>query len=273
MPAIIGGQTILNSPCNFFFVSSVLYITTNMAQKISIAPNLPASYATPKEKGKHPAVILIHEIWGLTPHIMDVADRLAKEGYVCAAPDLFADVEFEDHGVDQTIMAEMHDPAKRDEAQKKMRAHFAPVHSPDFAHGVLKKLGNVFHYLSKDENVNGNIAIMGFCFGGTYSLAFAAKESKLKAAISFYGTAPEPDKIATIMCPMLAFYGEKDERLMEALPVLREEMKKQGKHFESFVYPNVGHEFFNDTNPVTYNAEAAGDAWKKTLVFLEKNVK
>jgi carboxymethylenebutenolidase len=116
------------------------------------------------------------------------------------------------------------------------------------------------------------VAVCGFCFGGSYSYSLAISESRLKAAVPFYGHAStEISELQKINCPVLAFYGEKDENLMSTLPELKENMKAAGVNYEAVVYPNCGHAFFNDTNKFAYNQEAATDAWQRTLRFLAAN--
>jgi carboxymethylenebutenolidase len=123
-----------------------------------------------------------------------------------------------------------------------------------------------------DERVDGNIGVIGFCFGGTYTFQLAIHDERIKAAVVFYGHPPEEGEIPNIHCPILAFYGDQDANLMQTLPALKENMGKHGKSFEAVVYPGVGHAFFNDTNARAYNREVADDAWKKTLAFLKANV-
>jgi len=240
--------------------------------EISNSITLPAFLASPEGKDTYPGIILIHEIWGLDDHIKDVTKRYAKEGYVVLAPDLFAGTPIE-NAVSPSLFAEMGDPAKRDEAQKKMRAALAPMQSPEFAKDMIHKLQMCFSYFEKQEKCNGAIGVLGFCFGGSYSFALATTQPKLKAAVSFYGQAPEADKIEAINCPVLAFYGEQDTNLIDHLDELKNNMKKYKKEFESVVYPNTGHAFFNDSNRNRYNKEASDDAWKKSLAFLSKNLK
>lgn len=243
-----------------------------MHKSIDIAPNLPVYHTYPDGNGKHPGLILIHEIWGLGEHIKDVSNRFAAEGYSVLAPDLFADVKFEGT-IDQTILAEMQNPETRDAAQQKMRTITAPVRTPEFGEKAVEKLEHCFAHLQKDAGVSGGIGITGFCFGGTYSFALACAEPELACAVPFYGHPPAEEKIRDISCPILAFYGDMDQPLMESLPALKEEMAAQGKEFEAVVYPGARHAFFNDTNPATYNEAAAKDAWPKALAFLEKNLK
>jgi carboxymethylenebutenolidase len=240
--------------------------------EISNSIKLPAFLSTPDiEEKTYPGIILIHEIWGLDDHIKDVTKRFARQGYAVLAPDLFAGTPVE-NAVSPDLFAQMHDPAKRDEAQKKMRAALAPMQSPEFAKDMLHKLQMCFSYMEKQKNCNGNIGVLGFCFGGSYSFALAAAQPKIKAAIPFYGQGPSVDKIEKINCPVLAFYGEQDANLIDHLEELKAEMKKYKKDFTSVVYPDTGHAFFNDTNPNRYNNEAAQDAWKKSLAFLSKNL-
>jgi carboxymethylenebutenolidase len=232
---------------------------------------LPALLAASTAGGLYPGIILIHEIWGLDDHIKNVTKRFAKEGYVVLSPDFFAGTPIE-NAVSPDLFAQMHDPAKRDDAQKKMRAVLAPMQSPEFAKDMMHKLQKSFDYLEKQKQCNGKIAVLGFCFGGTYSFALASAQKKIKAAVPFYGQAPDSEKIETINCPVLAFYGEQDTNLVDHLPELKAGMKKFHKEFEAVVYPNCGHAFFNDTNSNRYNKEAAESAWEKTLEFLTENL-
>ncbi len=234
--------------------------------------NIPAYHSYPDKGGKHPGLIVIHEIWGLIPNIKNISDRFAKEGYSVLAPDLFFDTPLESLAGEK-LFKEAQDPETRDEAQKKMREQFGPMRSPEFAKQAVNKLKDCFEYLLDDENVNGNIGVLGFCFGGTYSFALAAAEQRIKASVPFYGQPLEKDKIPNLNCPVLAFYGEQDTRLIETLPELKENMKIADKNFEAIVYPNCGHAFMNENNTRMYNKEAADDAWKKTLEFLSKNLK
>lgn len=232
---------------------------------------IPAYYVTPDTQIKHPAIILIHEIWGLNDHIKSVAIRLQQQGYIVLAPDLFSDVDISMQ-VSASLFKDFTDPSKHDEVQKKMRDVFAPVHSPEFAATTIAKLQECFTYLLKQQECNGNIGIVGFCFGGTYAYSFAAEQPQLKAAVPFYGHAPESDRLNQIACPVLAFYGGQDKDLSSRIPELNETMALFHKKFQAVEYPDVGHAFFNDTNPDRYNKEAAEDAWGRMLEFLKENV-
>jgi len=220
---------------------------------------------------KRAGVILIHEVWGLNKNIRSLADRLVAEGYVVLAPDLISHTGITEK-IDQSILAQVANPSTRDEAQKKMRAAMSPLRSEEFGKETVERLKTCFNYLKRENKVE-KIAVMGFCFGGTYSYSFAASEPALAAALPFYGHAPEKEEeLARISCPIMAFYGEKDIALVQSLPQLEASMKKLNKDFQYKIYPNTGHAFMNDTNPTTYNKEAAEDAWEKALQFLEKHL-
>jgi carboxymethylenebutenolidase len=174
--------------------------------------------------------------------------------------------------VSDDLVKDLFDPEKRSAIQPKLRAIMAPIQAPDYAEGARLKLKECYKYLSKNSVTGDKIAVMGFCFGGTYSFETAMIEPELKAAVPFYGHAAfSVDQLKAIKCPILAFYGEKDENLISQLPEVDANMKKAGVNFRKVVYPGCGHAFFNDTNPYTYNADAAKDAWQKTLAFLSSS--
>lgn len=218
---------------------------------------------------KGPAIIVVHEIYGLNDQVRGVADRLAAEGYLALAPELMPpDLK---SLVGTELVAQLADPATRDEAQKKVRAALAPMRTPEFAKIAVAKLEVCFAFLKAQPESNGAVGILGFCFGGTYAFALAVHQPELKFSIPFYGQPPEPlDSVESITCPVLAFYGDQDERLMATLPDLEKAMDAHGKNFSGLVYPGVGHAFFNEKNPRMYNAEAAAKAWEEVKKFLTR---
>ena len=242
-------------------------ITISNSEKTYSIP----AYVAGEEKAARGAVILIHEVWGLNQNMRGIADRMAAEGYLALAPDLISQTGILDI-IDQSIMKEVADPATRDEAQKKMRAAMAPIMAPEFAKETVERLKACCEYL-KDKYKVEKIAVMGFCFGGTYSYALAAAGIGIVAALPFYGHAPQDEaELQKISCPVYAFYGEKDTRLTDALPQLAESMKKLGKDFKYKVYPNTGHAFMNETNTAMYNEAAAKDGWHEAIQFLGQHM-
>jgi carboxymethylenebutenolidase len=229
--------------------------------------------ALPQGSGKHPALIVIEEVWGLTDHIKDVCHRFAAEGFVVLAPEL----------IDPAILAQLSpdivqemwsdDPDIKHAAQANMRELMQPIWSPEFAQGAIAKLKACVDYVLADESVDGNVGTVGFCFGGTYAFQLAIHDARIKASVPLYGQPPQPlESIASIQCPILNFNGGKDERLMAQIPALTEAMKEYGKEYTAITYPEAGHAFFNDTNKRAYDAAAAQDAWQKMLAFLHEHL-
>jgi carboxymethylenebutenolidase len=202
----------------------------------------------PKPAGAHPAVIVIHEIWGLVDHIKDVARRLGAEGFVALSVDLF----------DGQIVTKL-------EEGMKMRQKFSEEK-------ILSDLNGAFNYLRKLDFVNPKgIGSMGFCMGGGLSLLSACHIPELASAVVFYGRNPSPiDLVKNIQCPILCNYAGADMGISESdINLLKQTLTKHGKVFDMKVYPGAPHAFFNDTKE-SYRPDAAKDAWERTLRFFNK---
>ena len=227
------------------------------------------SYVAHPETKVKGAVIVVHEVWGLNDHTKNITDRLAKEGYIALAPELLSDTF--DVVTARSLQEDLFDPEKRNEVQPKLRALMTPMQNPEFGERTLAKVKDLFSHLYEIEEVKQHVAIMGFCFGGTYSYTLAVNEPRLKLAVPFYGHCNyDVEDLKKISCPVRAFYGEKDEGLTGSLPDLKKKMQDASVDYEAKVYPNCGHAFFNDTNKFAYNQEAASDAWKRTLEILQQ---
>ena len=209
------------------------------------------------------AIIVIHEVWGLDDHIKSVTDRFAEVGYLALAPSLLEITDFTSSEVAQ-LKQDLFDPERRDAVQPQLRKLMAPMQAPDFGRLTTERVSACFNYLYDKPENQQKVAVIGFCFGGSYSFTLAVTEPRLKLALPFYGHADQPvDELSHIKCPVRAFYGEDDERLMQSLPDLKQRMANAKVDFQAKVYPDCGHAFFNDTNPRTYNQAAADDAWTK----------
>lgn len=208
----------------------------------------------PKNKGKHPAIIVIHENRGLNDHTRDVARRFAAEGYVALAVDALS----------------RKGGTAAFETPEKVREAFAAISSAD----VMKDLNAGLAFLNTHPNVRKNkLASIGFCWGGARSFLLATEANQLQAAVVFYGTAPTEEPLAKVHCPVLGIYGETDERITSKVPEVEAAMKKLKKTYEYKIYKGAPHAFFNDTNGERYKPEAAKEAWAQTLAFLKKNLK
>jgi carboxymethylenebutenolidase len=254
-------------------------------------------YARPdRTTGPLPGVLVIQEIMGVNRHIEDVTRRFAAAGYAALAPDLFATngerplalsnerVE-EAFGFAATLPpGTMFDPASRQaalatlgEAQRgRIAESFAQVFSfagQGRAESLMAPLRAGFRHLRGERGgtQGRRIGCVGFCMGGGLSALLACEEPELSGVAVFYGTAPPAGKIAGIACPVIAFYGSKDQRVNAGVPGFRDAMHAAGKSLDSHTYEGASHAFFNDDGP-SYDANAARDSWTRLLGFFSKTL-
>jgi len=239
-----------------------------------------------------PGVLVLQEAWGVDDHIEDVTRRIAAAGYVALAPDLFAEDGKRPEPLSRERLKELvafanqvpaafSDPAARDAAlaerpadeRARLDASLTALRAIGFAperrEVQLAVIGAAARYLREEqpETRGQKLAAVGFCMGGTLAALLACRDPALAASVIFYGGAPTAEEVRGITCPVLGFYGEKDTRLMGQLPGFVEAMRAAGKRFESHVYPEAGHAFFNDGRPV-YHVGASRDAWARLMIFL-----
>jgi len=206
--------------------------------------------ASPKQ-GSGPGVIVIQEWWGLVDHIKDLCDRFAQEGFVALAPDLY-------HGKSTK---------SPDEAGKLMMAMRIDEAERDLTAAAQ-------YLLTLDSTTSDKVGVVGFCMGGALALYTATKNPQIGASVVFYGGHPKvkPD-LPNLHAPVLGLYGEKDRSVTPASAhELERQVKALGKQIEVKVYPGADHGFFNDVRPEVYNAEAAADAWRRTIAFLREHL-
>jgi len=218
-------------------------------------------------------IVLIHEVWGLVDHIKDVADRLAAEGYLVIAPDILSKAGVPPTtGLDLFRYASSADPETRSKVQPQLREMFTLPRNPEYSAWAVGALKSAVDWLEQQPGIEGRVGVVGFCFGGNFSFALAARDSRITAAVPYYGFRPPVEAIPGISCPVLALYGDQDTMLVEGLDELRADMAAHGVDFEARVYPDSGHAFFNDTNDFQYRADTAAAAWRDTLAFLAQHV-
>ncbi len=215
-------------------------------------------------------LILIHEIWGLVDHIRDVADRYAAEGWLVAAPDILS------HGGIEPLLGEelfaannSPDDEVRVAAQPRMRDALTHVHAPEYAAWAVAALRATVDRL--EPEVGERLVVTGFCFGGTYAFQLAVADPRIRASVPFYGRPPQPEQMASIGCPVLGVYGQHDPTIVDGLPEVTRRMVEAGVAFDTIVYPDAGHAFFNDTGP-RYRADDAADAWARVTEFFRAHV-
>jgi carboxymethylenebutenolidase len=205
-----------------------------------------AYVAYPERKTKAPAVMVIHEIFGLTDWEPTVADRLANEGFVAIVPDLLSSK----HGKS---------PANPDEGRKLIGEL-----EPD---RITADLDAVYAYVNGLPAVaRDQIGTIGFCWGGGQSFRYATNNPRLKAAVVAYGPAPDSASLRRIKAPVLGVYGENDERINASLPDVAAKMEASGVTFTYEVYPETGHGFLKPGRQGSDGPQVQ-KAWNRILEF------
>jgi carboxymethylenebutenolidase len=207
--------------------------------------------ALPDGHGKHPGIVVIHEWWGLNDQIKDEAQKLAAQGYVALAVDLY-------RGKVATTA---------DEAHELMRG------LPDDR--GIRDLEAAFDYLAARRDIEANkIASVGWCMGGGWSIKLAMSEPKLAACIVNYGSLPtETSSIAKIHAPVLGNFGAEDRGITpDSVHAFEAAMKAVGKSVDVKIYEGAGHAFQNPNNTQGYRPEATADAWTRMTAFLKQTL-
>ena len=197
------------------------------------------------------AVMVIHENRGLTPHIEDVARRVALAGFVAFVPDF--------------LSSQGGTPANEDEAR-------TLIGKADLA-AITAQASAVVAMLAKAPGSNGRVGTVGFCWGGALVDRVAvAAPAPLAAAVSYYGPAPASAEAVKVQAAMLLHYAGKDARVNATGLPWAEALKAAGKTVEAHVYDGVDHAFNNDTSAERYNAQAAALAWDRTAAFFHRHL-
>lgn len=212
--------------------------------------------AYPEVKDKATAVIVIHEIFGLSDWVRGVTDQLAEAGYIAIAPDLLSGSAPGGGGT-----AEL---GGGDAVRKAISAL-----APDQITADLKAVAD---HVAKLPASNGKVAVGGFCWGGTQTFRFATNNKDIKAAFAFYGSGPDKaEDLARIACPVYGFYGGNDNRVNATIPKSTELMKQAGKTYAPVIYDGAGHGFMRAGEAPDASAdnkkarEAAWQRWKDAL--------
>ena len=203
----------------------------------------------PEGKKKYPGVIVIHENRGLTPHIRDVNNRMAQEGFVALAPDALSPL------------------GGTPEDQDKARDMFGQLDRQQTVNNFVAAV----KYLETHPRSTGKVGCTGFCWGGAMTNQVAVNSPDLDAAAPYYGSVPAPEDVPKIRAKMMAHYASDDERINAGIPAFEEALKKAGIEYEIFIYEGTQHAFNNDTGN-WYNKEAADLAWKRTTTFFREKL-
>ena len=199
---------------------------------------------------KLPGIVVVHENRGLNPYIEDVGRRASVEGFITLAPDALWPLGGYPGNDDDG--REMQKKRDRDE--------------------MLEDFIAAYDYLKNHEQCNGQIGVVGFCFGGWISNMMAVKIPTLQAAVPFYGGQPSADETARINAPLLLQYAGLDERVNAGWPDYEKALKENDIEYTAYLYPDVNHGFHNNTTP-RYDPEAAKLAWTRTIDFFNEKLK
>lgn len=210
----------------------------------------------PEVKDKATAVIVIHEIFGLSDWARLAADEFAEAGYIAIAPDLLSGMAPNGGGTKELGQ----DVGRTIQSLSKEQ--------------IAGDLDAVAAYVSKLPACNGKVVVAGFCWGGGQTFSYATHNKDIKAGLSFYGPMPTNEEaIKKINCPIYGFYGENDNRINSQIPAAEERMKKAEKKYEPVTYKGAGHGFMRageqpDANDA--NKKAREDAWVRIKDILKK---
>lgn len=203
----------------------------------------------PIARGAWPAVIMLHEWWGLEEHFRDLGRRLAQEGFVTLVPDLY-------HG--------------KLTSGRQEAAHLKA--SLDIERAVQEILDGI-PYLRSLPFVSGKIGIMGFCMGGGLALLGACRSAELSAAVIYFPSIyPDPSELENVACPVLLHYGTADSVTpMSEIERIQKTLEQRQKPYELYLYEEAGHAFMN-THGGNYHQEAAEVSWPRTVEFFRRRL-
>ena len=206
-----------------------------------------AAHLAVPDSGRGRAVVVLHEAWGLDGFVRGVCARLAREGFVALAPDLF----------DGKLAADVA------EAQL-LSAALSAARVEEDLDGAVRTL------LSHDAVDGPSVGLLGFCLGGHLALLGGGRTPRVGAVVDFYGLFPDPPlEIGALAAPLLAIFAQRDAFIpAESVERLRRELRAAGKRASVRVEPGVDHGFMNDTRPDRFDAAAAAGGWDRLLAFL-----
>jgi carboxymethylenebutenolidase len=211
--------------------------------------SLESFVAYPQGQGKAPAIVVIHEIFGMTDWVESVTDEFAAAGYLAVAPDLLSGMGPKGGGT-------------KDFPANEVGAAIQKL-PPD---QVTADLNAVADYCMKLPASNGKVCVVGFSWGGGQCFRFATNRKDLAAAFVFYGTGPAPEAIAKIQAPVYGFYAGNDARVNGTIPATQDQMKAAAKFFDPVTYEGAAHGFMRagaQPDATEANKNARAQAWVK----------
>lgn len=204
-----------------------------------------------KGDDKRAGIVVIHENKGLTPHIEDVARRLALEGFLAAAPDALSPLG--GTPADAKLAVEM---IRKLEMQQTLDNFIAAV-----------------RYLDSHPSCTGKVGVVGFCWGGAMANRLAVHAQEVDAAVPYYGRQPAAEEVPKIKAFLLLHYAGLDDRINKGIAAYEAALKAAGVDYRLYLYEGAKHAFNNDTRPDRYHKAAAELAWKRTIAFFKEKLK
>lgn len=209
----------------------------------------------PQRRDKAPVVIVIHEIFGLSPWIRAVADQAAADGFIAIAPDLLTS---------KRIPGSPEDPSP-DSARAAIRTLDATV--------VQRQISAVGAWGTRLPAAAPKYGIVGFCWGGSTSFMQAVSDPNLGASVVYYGGSPASERLATVRAPVLGLYGENDARVNATIAPADSAMRRLGKNFVYEIYAGAGHGFLRAQDGQNgANLEASSKAWPRTIQWFRQHL-
>ncbi len=224
-------------------------MSTNVSFEGMGGSKVSGAMSEPSGTGKAPTVVLVQEYWGLNDHVKSLVDRLASEGFLVVAPDLY------------------HGKLAKDSAEA--GALMTALDTLE----AMKEIGATATFLKEHPRSNGKVGVIGFCLGGALTFAAACHVAGLSAAVPFYGVPPaEKVDYAKVTAPILAHFAKVDQwATVEKAEAIKAQVEATGHSMQLEVY-DAGHAFVNDTRPEAYDEKSAKLAWQRTVDFLKKHL-
>ena len=230
--------------------------------KLPDGVSLKAFVVYPERKDRAGVVLVIHDIRGMADIPRALGDQLAQDGFIAIVPDFLSGKGPNGGGTES------------------LGANVGPTIRTLTDDEMTVRLNTAMEYGKKLPSSNGKTAVMGFCWGGTRSWAYAMAQPNLNASVPYYGSAPSSDKVidealfAKIKAPVMAMYGGNDNRINETVPATEATMTKLGKSYEKHTFDGAGHGFMGgQAGQGGANLKAAEQAWPLTIAFLQKHLK
>jgi carboxymethylenebutenolidase len=217
------------------------------------ADSVRAYIVYPERKTKAPVVVVVHEIFGISPWIRGVVDQLAADGFIAIAPDLLTSKNL---------------PNPTDSVPSDLATAAIRTLNQDDVHRQISAAAN---YAMNLPSAVKKYGIVGYCWGGAVAFAHAVRSASLGASVVYYGTSPDSTALPSVKAPVLGLYGGNDARVNATIPRADSILKKLGKTYEPHIYEGAGHGFLRQQSGQNgANLTATQQAWPATIAWFRR---